>query len=242
MDPKNLDYSSVLCTLFCFALIGQCRARRTRYVILCTWRGSLAECFILSGEQWLLKTGSFESACSICIETSPGHHTSPIDMVITAFYFFKIWPLIPFNCMNLTAASHTIWFGLAGCSGDWLSSTSFAARYPWCGGSWEFTMISLIKMKITKLNHYLQRTACSLLFKGFHYFTILNTLCHKIFNYTPWEVFLKSQEFFWKFVNISKIYHKLKMAINRVQRIWWSLHAKQNSANGCVIQQILCYW
>ena len=42
VDPKNLDYSSVLSTLFCFALIGQCRARRTRYVILCTWLSSRA--------------------------------------------------------------------------------------------------------------------------------------------------------------------------------------------------------
>ena len=89
-------------------------------------------------------------------------------LVIPSFHCFWF-----FNYMNLIAASYVRWFGLAGCSGDWLSSTSFAARYRWCGWSWEFIMISL-KMKMTKLNLYLQRTACSLPFKGFHYFTMLN--------------------------------------------------------------------
>ena len=60
-------------------------------------RRSLAELFISLDAQWLLNTGSFENACSICIETSPGHHTEPIDRVIAALYYFKIGLLIQFK-------------------------------------------------------------------------------------------------------------------------------------------------
>ena len=44
-----------------------------RHVIIC---GILAERCILLNIKCLLKRRSFENTCSICIETSPGHHTT----------------------------------------------------------------------------------------------------------------------------------------------------------------------
>ena len=43
--------------------------------------------------RYLLKTSFLENGCSIYIQTSPGHHKTPIDMVITVFYYFNLWPL-----------------------------------------------------------------------------------------------------------------------------------------------------